>query len=183
MRASSSAFPTRRLPQAPSSSPCACTSPPMTGSAAFPGFYPYQPGHRAGNRAQRSHLADDHWRQSSGLVLSDRRVGSGHHRPRALHGAAQQREYLWIFLLFSSPRCIRLLQFYLLFHNLPIVVGSISTAAFRSRPWFSKPSCIVAFLRMPVKRWLRIVLVLSVLGILYGSGKTASGIGIFNRSF
>ncbi|MFZ1941184.1 MAG: SpoIIE family protein phosphatase [Terracidiphilus sp.] len=87
-----------------------------------------------------------------------------------------QREYLWIFLLFLVAGLHAPLQFYELFHNLP-AWSAYPNRCFDIATLVLQTLMYLAFLRMPVKRWLRILLVLSALGILFGAWQTATGTG------
>ena len=88
----------------------------------------------------------------------------------------QQREYFWIFLLFLFTALNAPLQLYGLFHNLPVwtlyVTGgfSIATIVFQTLTY-------LAFLRMKVARWMRVLLVLAAAGILVNQMQTAAGAG------
>lgn len=88
----------------------------------------------------------------------------------------RQREYLWIFLLFLFAALRAPLQFYELFHNLPTWWYYIG-GCFDIAGQVTVTLMFLAFLRMPLKRWLQAWLLVSSVGILYGSWQTASGSG------
>ena len=88
----------------------------------------------------------------------------------------QQREYLWIFLLFLVTALHAPLQFYELFHNLPTWSFYID-GCFNIAGLVLQTLMFLAFLRMPLKRWLQAWLVVSAIGILFGSWQSASGTG------
>ena len=88
----------------------------------------------------------------------------------------QQREYLWIFLLFLVTRCMRRCSstsFSIIFP----CGRSTSTAASVSRALVFQTEMFLAFLRMPLKPWLQALLVFSAIGTFFGSWQTASGMG------
>jgi hypothetical protein len=88
----------------------------------------------------------------------------------------QQREYLWIFLLFLVAALHAPLQFYELFHNLPTWKFYID-GCFNIAGLVLQTLMFMAFLRMPLKRWLGAWLVVAGMGILFGSWQSASGSG------
>jgi hypothetical protein len=88
----------------------------------------------------------------------------------------QQREYLWIFLLFLVTALHAPLQFYELFHNLPTWSFYIA-GCFNIAGLVLQTLMFLAFLRMPLKRWLQAWLVISAIGILFGSWQSATGSG------
>jgi Stage II sporulation protein E (SpoIIE) len=88
----------------------------------------------------------------------------------------RQREYLWIFLLFLVAALEAPFNFYGLFHNFPSW-SSYLNGVFEFASLTLQILMYLAFLRSPVKLWLRIMLALSALGILYGAWQAASGTG------
>jgi hypothetical protein len=88
----------------------------------------------------------------------------------------QQREYLWIFLLFLFTALNAPLQFYQLFHNLPTWSFYIN-GCFEIVGLVLQTLMFMAFLRMPLKRGLQAWLVVSAIGILFGSWESATGTG------
>ena len=88
----------------------------------------------------------------------------------------QQREYFWIALMALALMLETPLQLYQLFHNLPAWSAYIS-GCFDIASVFLQTLMYLAFLRMPLARWLQVVLALAALGILYNSMQSASGSG------
>jgi serine/threonine protein phosphatase PrpC len=88
----------------------------------------------------------------------------------------QQREYLWIFLLFLVTALHAPLQFYELFHNLPTWSFYIN-GCFNIAGLVLQTLMFLAFLRMPLKRWLSAWLIVAAIGILFGSWQSATGSG------
>ncbi len=88
----------------------------------------------------------------------------------------QQREYLWIALLSLTLLLNEPFRGYELFHNLPAWSAYIS-GLFEIANFVLQTLMYLAFLRMPVRRWIRVVLVLATAGVLYGSMQTANAIG------
>jgi hypothetical protein len=143
---------------------------------SFPGFYPYNL-----TIGQEKALSDHIWLTTIGqnaLVWFFQLTGLGLGFIALALFAAQrrQREYVWIFLLFLADALNAPLQFYLLFHNLPSWMAYVN--------WFFQIAGLifltliyVAFLRMQMVRWLRVILVLAVAGLLLGAMQTASGHG------
>ena len=144
--------------------------------SSFPGFYPY-------NLAigQQTALSDHAWLTTIGENLLGwfyqfAGLGLGIIALALFTAQRQQREYLWIFLLFLVSALHAPLGFYQLFHNLPtwsVYIG----ACFNIAGLVLQTLMFLAFLRMPLKRWLQAWLVVSAMGILFGSWQTASGSG------
>ncbi len=144
--------------------------------SSFPGFYPYNL-----TIGQDSALSDHVWLKTIGDNLLGwfyqfAGLGLGIIAFALFTAQRQRREYLWIFLLFLQSALHAPLQFYLLFHNLPAWSAYVD-GCFQIAGLVIEALMFLAFLRMPVARWLQVLLVLSAAGILFGSIQTASGIG------
>ncbi len=144
---------------------------------AFPGYYPYNL-----TIGQESAISDHVWLRTIGdnllqWIFDFGGLGLGIIAlAMFLAQRRQQREYLWIVLdevvvVLQMP-----LQFYQLFHNLPAWSAYINGGMQIAGVVFLA-LMFVAFLRMRVQRWLRVWLVLTAVGILYGSWQTATGNG------
>lgn len=88
----------------------------------------------------------------------------------------RQREYLLLALLALAVVLAEPLPAFELFHNLPAWSAYIK-GVFSIALVVLQTLMYLAFLRMPVRRWMQIVLLLSALGILFGSMQTASAAG------
>jgi stage II sporulation SpoE-like protein len=144
--------------------------------SSFPGYFPY-------NLAigQGTALSDHVWLTTIGENLLGwfyqfAGMGLGMIALALFTAQRQQREYLWIFLLFLVTALHAPLQFYELFHNLPTWSTYIN-GCFNIAGLVLQTLMFLAFLRMPVKRWLQAWLVVSAIGILFGSWQTATGTG------
>jgi hypothetical protein len=144
--------------------------------SSFPGFYPYNL-----TIGQETALSDHIWLKTIGDNLLGwfyqlGGLGLGIIALALFTAQRHQREYLWIFLLFLLTALHAPLQFYLLFHNLPAWSAYVN-GCFQIANLVLEVLMFLAFLRMPVTRWLQLLLVLSAAGILFGSMQTASGSG------
>ena len=144
--------------------------------AAFPGFYSYNL-----SIGQQNALSDHTWLTvigENGLKWFYQLTGLGlGFIALALYAAQrQQREYLWIFLLFLSSALVAPLDFYMLFHNLPSWTLYV-TASFQIVGLVLQVLMYLAFLRMPMARWLQVVVALAAAGVLYSTVQTATGTG------
>lgn len=144
--------------------------------SSFPGFYPYNLV-----IGQETAISDHAWLRTIGDNLlgwfyTFAGLGLGVIALALFTAQAQQREYLWIFLLFLSNALLSPLQSYLLFHNLPVWSVYV-IACFQIAGLVFQILLFVAFLRMPMKRWLQIWLVVGAAGILFQSWQIATGNG------
>ncbi|MGD0348261.1 MAG: PP2C family protein-serine/threonine phosphatase [Terracidiphilus sp.] len=144
--------------------------------SSFPGFYPYNLV-----IGQETALSDHVWLTTIGDNLLGwfyefAGLGLGIIALALFTAQRQQREYLWIFLLFLVTALHAPLQFYQLFHNLP-TWSSYINGCFNIAGLVLQTLMFLAFLRMPVKRWLQAWLVVSAIGILFQSWQSASGMG------
>ena len=143
---------------------------------AFPGYYPENL-----TIGQESALSDHIWLLtigSSALEWFYGLAGLGLGLiALALYTAQRgQREYLWIFLLFLVTALMAPLQTYQLFHNLP-ASSAYFNGCFQISNLVFETLMYLAFLRMPVARWMQALLALSAAGILLDSMQAAIGIG------
>jgi hypothetical protein len=143
---------------------------------SFPGYYPYNLV-----IGQETALSDHVWLTTIGDNLLGwfyqfAGLGLGIIALALFTAQRQQREYLWIFLLFLITALHAPLQFYELFHNLPTWSVYIN-GCFEIIGLVLQTLMFLAFLRMPLKRWLQAWLAVSAIGILFGSWQTASGSG------
>jgi hypothetical protein len=148
--------------------------------SSFPGFYPYNL-----TIGEETALSDHVWLTTIGDNLLEwfyefAGLGLGIIAFALFTAQRQQREYLWIFLLFLAAALHAPLKFYELFHNLPTGSAYVD-ACFSIAGLVLQTLMFLAFLRMPLKRWLQAWLVVSAIGILFGAWQTASGNGLFNR--
>jgi hypothetical protein len=92
--------------------------------------------------------------------------------------AAQRkhREYLWMFLLFLTIALQTPGQVYLLLHTLPASWAYVE-GAFQIAIMVFQILLFLAFLRMPMARWIKIWLWIAAAGLLYNSMLTANGQG------
>jgi phosphoserine phosphatase RsbU/P len=143
---------------------------------SFPGFYPYNLV-----IGQETALSDHVWL----TIIGDNLLGWFYEFAGmglaiialALYTAQrQQREYLWIFLLFLVTALHMPLQFYELFRNLPTWSQYIG-GCFQIAGLVLETLMFLAFLRMSLKPWLQAWLAVSAAGILFGSWQAASGSG------
>lgn len=144
--------------------------------SAFPGYFPYNLV-----LGQETALSDHVWLTTIGDNLLEwfyefAGLGLGIIALALFTAQREQREYLWIFLLFLAAALHAPLKFYELFHNLPIWSAYVD-ACFSIAGLVLQTLMFLAFLRMPLKRWLQALLVVSALGILFQSWQTASGTG------
>ncbi|MDR3753791.1 MAG: PP2C family protein-serine/threonine phosphatase [Terracidiphilus sp.] len=144
--------------------------------SSFPGFYPYNL-----TIGQETALSDHVWLTIIGDNLLEwfyefAGLGLGIIAFALFTAQRQQREYLWIFLLFLAAAVHAPFKFYQLFHNLP-TWSSYIDGGFNIAGLVLQTLMFLAFLRMPLKRWLQALLVVSAIGILFGSWQTASGTG------
>jgi len=144
--------------------------------SAFPGFYPYNLV-----IGQETAISDHVWLKTIGDNLlawfyTFAGLGLGIIALALFTAQPQQREYLWIFLLFLFNALLMPLQSYLLFHNLP-AWSIYSIGCFQIAALVFQTLLFVAFVRMPLYRWLQIWLVVAAAGILFQNWQIASGNG------
>jgi hypothetical protein len=144
--------------------------------SSFPGYFPYNLV-----IGQETALSDHVWLTTIGENLLGwfyqfAGLGLGIIALALFTAQRQQREYLWIFLLFLATALHAPLQFYELFHNLPTWSFYID-GCFNIAGLVLQTLMFLAFLRMPLKRWLQAWLVVSAMGILFGSWQSATGSG------
>jgi hypothetical protein len=144
--------------------------------ASFPGFFPYNL-----TIGQEKALSDHIWLTTIGqnaLQWFFQLTGLGLCFIALALFAAQrrQREYLWIFLLSLTVALNAPLQFYLLFHNLPAWMAYVNVCI-QIVGLIFETLMFLAFLRMPMMRWLKAILALAAAGLLFGAMQTASGNG------
>ncbi|MGO8756529.1 MAG: SpoIIE family protein phosphatase [Terracidiphilus sp.] len=144
--------------------------------ASYPGFYSYNL-----TIGQEEALSDHIWLKTIGDSLLEwfyefAGLGLGIIALALFTAQPQQREYLWIFLLFLITALHVPQQFYLLFHNLPAWSAYVD-GCFAIAGLVFQILMYLAFLRMKMARWIQAVLVLAAAGLLFGSMQTASGIG------
>jgi phosphoserine phosphatase RsbU/P len=144
--------------------------------SSFPGFYPYNLV-----IGQETALSDHVWLKTIGDNLLGwfyqfAGLGLGIIALSLFTAQRRQREYLWIFLLFLVAALHAPYQFYLLFHNLPSWSAYVS-GCFDFAGLLFEILMFLAFLRMKLRLWLQALVVLSALGILFGSWQTANGTG------
>ena len=143
---------------------------------SFPGFYPYNL-----TIGQEKALSDHIWlttigANALGWFYQLTGLGLGFIALALFAAQRRQREYLWIFLLFLTGAIDAPMQFYLLFHNLPAWMAYVN-ACFQIAGLIFLTLIYVAFLRMRMVRWLRVILALAAAGLLFGAIQTASGNG------
>jgi serine/threonine protein phosphatase PrpC len=144
--------------------------------SSFPGYFPYNLA-----LGQETALSDHVWLTTIGENLLGwfyqfAGMGLGMIALALFTAQRQQREYLWIFLLFLVTALHAPLQFYELFHNLPAWSTYIN-GCFNIAGLVLQTLMFLAFLRMRLKPWLQAWLVVSAIGILFGSWQTATGSG------
>ncbi len=144
--------------------------------SSFPGFYPYN-----AVIGQETALSDHVWLKTIGDNLlawfyQVAGLGLGVIALALFTAQRQQREYLWIFLMFLVAALHAPMQFYLLFHNLPAWSAYVD-GAFEYAGLVLLVLMYLAFLRMPLKRWLQVLLVLAAAGIVWNSAYSANGSG------
>ena len=88
----------------------------------------------------------------------------------------QQREYLWIFLLYFTQTIRLPLDLYRLFHNLP------ATSAYIDAPTEIASLIFImltffALLRIPFSRWIKVLVGLAAVAMLMGTISSATGVG------
>ena len=88
----------------------------------------------------------------------------------------RQREYLWIALMFCATALLMPLTFYRLFHNLPAGWGYVS-APLQIASLIFETLMFFALLRIPFGRWIQLLLVVAVVGMIVSTIGTAHGIG------
>jgi phosphoserine phosphatase RsbU/P len=142
----------------------------------FPGYFPYNLV-----LGQVTALSDHVWLTTIGDHLLGwfyqfAGLGLGLIALALFTAQRQQREYLWIFLLFVFSALHAPLQFYELFHNLPTWSFYIG-GCFQIVSLVLETLMFLAFLRMRMKPWLQVWLAVSAIGIVFGSWQTASGNG------
>lgn len=144
--------------------------------SAYPGYFPYNLV-----IGQETALSDHVWLTTIGDHLLGwfyqfAGLGLGIIALALFTAQRQQREYLWIFLLFICSALDAPLEFYQLFHNLPtwsFYVGG----CFQIAGLVFQTLMFLAFLRVPLKRWLQAWLLVAAIGILFQSWQSASGSG------
>jgi phosphoserine phosphatase RsbU/P len=144
--------------------------------SGFPGYYPYNLV-----IGQETALSDHVWLTTIGDHLLQwfyqfAGFGLGIVALSLFMAQRQQRGYLLIFLLFLVSALQVPLQFYLLFHNLPAWSDYIN-GCFQIVNLVILTLMFLAFLRIPLKRSLQVILVISAAGFLFASWQTASGAG------
>jgi hypothetical protein len=144
--------------------------------SSYPGFYPYNLV-----IGQETALSDHVWLTTIGDNLLGwfyqfAGWGLGIIALALFTAQRQQREYLWIFLLFLVTALHAPLEFYQLFHNLPTWSVYIN-GCFNIVGLVLQTLMFLAFLRMPLKRWLQAWLAVSAIGIFFGSWQSATGTG------
>lgn len=143
---------------------------------AFPGLFPYNLVF-----GQKAALDGSAWLSTIGLNVLGwfstlAMVGLGFIALALFTAQRQQREYLWIALMALAMILIQPIQLYELFHNLPAWTTYL-TGSFNVIYVILETLMYLAFLRLPVARWMQVLLALSVIGILYNSMEVANGIG------
>jgi phosphoserine phosphatase RsbU/P len=144
--------------------------------SAFPGLYPYNL-----TIGQEAALSNHIWLTTIGdraltwlYQLGSLALGL---IALALFAAERQhREYLWMGLLGLTIAIGAPLSFYELFHNLPAWSAYIDTLVPILTLVF-ETLMYLAFLRVPVFRWMRTLLVLSAAGVLFGAMEKVRGTG------
>jgi len=142
----------------------------------FPGFFPYNLV-----IGQETELSDHVWLTTIGDHILEwfyqfAGLGLGIIALALFAAQRQQRGYLLIFLLFLIAALPAPLRFYGLFHNLPASSAYIG-GIFQILNLVILTLMFLAFLHMPLKRWLQVMLAISAAGILFGSWQTANGVG------
>lgn len=143
---------------------------------AFPGYYPYNLV-----IGQESALRGSMWLTTIGQNALNwfqalAMLGLGIIALALFMAQRQQREYLWISLMALAVILHLPMQLYQLFHNLPAWTAYIS-GCFDIVNIVLMTLMYLAFLRMPVPRWIQAVLAIAAIGILYNSMETARAIG------
>lgn len=143
---------------------------------AFPGFYPYNL--RIGQAAA---LHDNIWLNLIGenaLNWFFQLIGLGLAIISLALFTAQRehREYLWIFALFVALALQTPFQIYLMLHTLP-AGWAYARGGFEMATLTFQVLTFLAFLRVPMARWMQAWLAVAVAGILYSSMQTAHGAG------
>lgn len=144
--------------------------------SAFPGLYPYNL-----TLGQEAALSNHNWLVTIGehaltwlYQLGSLALGL---IALALFAAERQhREYLWMSLLGLTIAVGAPLQFYELFHNLPAWSAYIDTLIPLLTLVF-ETLMYLAFLRVPLFRWMQTLLVLSAAGLLFGAMEKVRGTG------
>jgi phosphoserine phosphatase RsbU/P len=144
--------------------------------SAFPGLYPYNL-----TIGQEKALSDHVWLSVIGAnalqwFYDFGGLGLGIIALALFTAQRQQREYLWIFLLFVCTALTAPLQFYELFHNVP-AWWAYASACFQIASLVFQVLMYLAFLRMKLVRWLQVFLALSAVGILWNQVQTSTGTG------
>lgn len=144
--------------------------------SAFPGLYPYNL-----TIGQEKALSDQVWLSvigENGLrwLYDFGGLGLGIIALALFTAQPQQREYLWIFLLFVSIALTVPLRFYELFHNVPAWWAYVS-ACLQIAGLVFQVLMYLAFLRMKPARWLQVFLALSAAGLLWNQVQTSTGAG------
>ena len=143
---------------------------------AFPGLYPYNL-----TLGQESALSNRLWL----ITIGDRALTWLYQLGAlalglialALFAAERQhREYLWVGLLGLTNAVGAPLQFYELFHNLPAWSAYIDVLVPILMLIF-ETLMFLAFLRLPLFRWMQALIVLCAAGLLFGAMQKASGTG------
>jgi sigma-B regulation protein RsbU (phosphoserine phosphatase) len=143
---------------------------------AFPGYYPSNL-----TIGQENALSDHIWLLTIGSsalrwFYGFAGLGLGWIALALYTAQRGQREYLWIFLLFLVSALAMPLETYQLFHNLPAGSAYFS-GCFQIADLVCQTMMYLAFLRMPVVRWMQALLALSATGVLLSSMQTANGNG------
>jgi sigma-B regulation protein RsbU (phosphoserine phosphatase) len=145
-------------------------------AGAFPGYYPYNL-----TLGQQSALSDHIWLLTIGQNALTwfywiAGLGLGVIAIALYSAQGGHREYVWIFLTFLSAAAAAPLSLYLLFHNLP--AGALYwNGGFEIAKDVFLTLMFLAFLRIPVGRWIQVWLGLAAAGVLFQSWETAHGIG------
>jgi phosphoserine phosphatase RsbU/P len=143
---------------------------------SFPGLFPYNLV-----IGQEAAISDHVWLRTIGENLLPwfnqiAGLGLGIIALALFTAQRRQREYLWIFLMFLVGALHAPLQFYLLFHNLPAWIAYVN-GAFDIAQGLFLILMYLAFLRMPLKRWLLVLLVLAAAGVFGNAALTVMGSG------
>lgn len=143
---------------------------------AFPGLYPYNL-----ILGQEAALQGNMWLTTigqNGLAWFDAlaMLGLGIIALALFMAQRQQREYLWIAMMALTSLLQQPLNIYQLFHNVPASFAYL-IGVFQIAGLVFATLMYLAFLRVPVARWIQAVLALAAVGILFDSMETARAVG------
>lgn len=143
---------------------------------AFPGLYPYNLV-----LGQEAALQGSMWLTTigqNGLSWFEAlaMLGLGIIALALFMAQRQQREYLWIALMALLTLLEQPLNLYQLFHNVPSSFAYL-TGIFQIASLVFSTLMYLAFLRVPVARWIQAVLAVAAVGILFDSMETARAVG------